>query len=41
MLDWIDQNKSDKPDQGNQSIHMVIKWGRKNYIEDAKKLQMS
>jgi hypothetical protein len=40
MLDWIDWNKSGTRDKRDQRVNMVTEWGRKNYREGAKKLQM-
>jgi hypothetical protein len=40
MLDCIDWNKSGTPYKRDQRVNMVTEWGRKNYKEDAKKLQI-
>jgi hypothetical protein len=39
MLDCIDWNQSGTPDKRDQKVNMVTGWGRKNYRENAKKLQ--
>jgi hypothetical protein len=40
MLGWIDWNQSSTPGKRDQRVKMVTEWGRKNYKEDIKKLQM-
>jgi len=41
MLDWIDWSRSGTPDKRDEKVNIVREWGRKNYKEDAKKLQMN
>jgi hypothetical protein len=41
MIDCIDWNQSGTPDKRDQGVDMVTEWGRKNYREDVKKLQMA
>jgi len=40
MLGWIDWNQSSTPGKRDKRVKMVTEWGRKNYREDIKKLQM-